>query len=177
MILTFAAVRRNRRERQQPYVPVAVFVSGYLAIWAVFAALATVSQVVLGRAALLSPMMVSSSSLFAGIVLLLAAAFQFTPMKQVCLTRCRTPLNFIMAHWREGWGGAFLMGLEHGLFCVGCCWALMGLLFVLGAMNLVWMAILTTLVALEKLSARGSFFRRGTGVLLAIWGLWVLVHS
>ena len=176
MILTFAGVRRNRLRRQQPYVPVAVFVSGYLAIWAMFAAIATVAQLALHDAALLSPMMASSSSLFAGIVLLLAAAFQFTPMKQACLTRCRGPLDFIMAHWREGWGGAFVMGLEHGLFCTGCCWALMGLLFVLGVMNLVWMAVLTALIALEKFTLHGSHVRRGSGALLAIWGLWMLSH-
>jgi len=177
MILTFAMVRRNRKKRQQPYVPVAVFAAGYLTIWALFAAVATVAQVSLRSAALLSPALASSSALSGGIVLLLAAAFQFTPLKQACLSHCRAPLEFVIAHWREGWTGAFNMGVEHGLFCFGCCWALMALLFVLGAMNLLWMATLTALVALEKLAARGSFVRRGTGVLLAIWGLWVLIYS
>ncbi|MEO8438742.1 MAG: DUF2182 domain-containing protein [Spartobacteria bacterium] len=174
MILTFAAVARNRRQRQQPYVPVAVFVAGYLAVWAGFSAAATAAQWSLHRAALLSPMMASSSALLGGTLLLLAGVFQFTPLKQSCLTHCRAPLDFIMAHWREGRGGAFVMGLEHGLFCTGCCWALMGLLFVLGVMNLLWIAVLTVLVGLEKILPRRALISRGIGVLLGLWGLWVL---
>jgi predicted metal-binding membrane protein len=177
MILTFAMVRRNRAAREKPYVPVAVFASGYLAIWGLFAVIATFAQVGLREAALLSPMLASSSALFGAAVLLVAAAFQFTPMKRACLSRCRAPLDFVIAHWREGWIGAFIMGVEHGVFCTGCCWALMALLFVLGAMNLLWMAILTALIALEKFTTRGSFIRRGTGALLALWGLWVLFHA
>jgi predicted metal-binding membrane protein len=174
MILTFAAVARNRRQHQRPYVPVVVFASGYLAAWGGFSAAATVAQWLLHREALLSPVMVSSSALLGGILCLLAGIFQFTPLKRSCLTHCRAPLEFITAHWREGWGGAFAMGLEHGLFCTGCCWALMALLFVLGVMNLLWIAVLTVLVGLEKILPRRAFIRRGTGVLLAIWGLWVL---
>ena len=156
MILTFAAVARNRRKHQRPYVPVAVFASGYLVTWGAFSAVATVAQWLLHREALLSPMMVSSSALFGGVLFLLAGIFQFTRLKRSCLTHCRAPLEFIMAHWREGWGGAFTMGLEHGLFCIGCCWALMTLLFVLGVMNLLWIAVLTVLVGLEKDSARSD---------------------
>ncbi|MDQ3198533.1 MAG: DUF2182 domain-containing protein [Verrucomicrobiota bacterium] len=174
MILTFAAVARNRRQRQQPYVPVMVFVAGYLAIWAGFSAAATLAQWLLHGAALLSPMMVSSSALFGGVLLLFAGIFQFTPLKRSCLTHCRAPLEFITAHWREGWGGAFGMGLEHGLFCTGCCWALMALLFVLGVMNLLWIAVLTVLVCLEKILPPRAFVRRGAGLLLALWGVWVL---
>jgi predicted metal-binding membrane protein len=177
MILTFALVARNRRQRQRPYVPVAVFASGYLAVWAAFSAAAAAAQWLLHRAALLSPMMVSSSALLGGVLLLLAGIFQFSPLKRTCLTRCRAPLEFITAHWREGWGGAFLMGLEHGLFCTGCCWALMALLFVLGIMNLLWIAILTVLVGLEKILPRRIFLSRGTGVLLTLWGLWVLLRA
>lgn len=177
MILTFAAVARNRRKRHRPYVPVAVFASGYLAMWAGFSVLATVAQWLLHRQALLSPMMVSSSALLGGVLLVLAGVFQFTPLKRSCLTRCRAPLEFITAHWREGWGGAFVTGLEHGLFCTGCCWALMALLFVLGVMNLLWIALLTVLVGLEKILPGRVFFSRGTGLLLAIWGLWVLSRA
>ena len=174
MILTFAAVARNRRQRQQPYVPIAVFAAGYLVIWGGFSALAALAQWFLHRAALLSPMMASSSVLLGGILLLLAGIFQFTPLKRRCLTRCRAPLDFITAHWREGWGGAFIMGLEHGLFCLGCCWALMTLLFVLGVMNLLWIALLTILVGLEKILHRQVYFSRGMGLLLAGWGIWLL---
>ena len=177
MILTFAAVARNRRQHQRPYVPVAVFVSGYLAIWGGFSVVATAAQWLLHRWALLSPMMVSSSALFGGVLLLLAGIFQFSPLKRSCLTHCRAPLEFITAHWREGWGGAFIMGLEHGLFCTGCCWALMALLFALGVMNLLWIALLSVLVGLEKILPRRSYVSRGTGVLLALWGLWVLFSA
>jgi len=174
MILTFAAVARNRRQHQRPYVPVAVFASGYLAVWGGFSAVAAVAQWLLHREALLSPTMVSSSALLGGVLLLLAGIFQFTPLKRSCLTHCRAPLEFITGHWREGWGGAFVMGLEHGLFCIGCCWALMALLFVLGVMNLLWIAVLTVLVGLEKILPRRAFISRGTGALLAFWGIWVL---
>ena len=174
MILTFGAVSRNRRQRQQPYVPVAVFAAGYLAIWGGFSAGAAVAQWLLHRAALLSPMMASSSVVLGGVLLLLAGIFQFTPLKHRCLTRCRAPLDFITAHWREGRGGAFVMGLEHGVFCLGCCWALMALLFVLGVMNLLWIALLTVLVGLEKILPRQRSLSRGIGLFLAAWGLWML---
>lgn len=174
MLLTFAAVARNRRERQQPYVPVAVFALGYVAVWGGFSAVAALAQWLLHRAALLSPMMVSSSVLLSGVLLLLAGIFQFMSLKYRCLTGCRAPLEFITAHWREGWRGALLMGLEHGLFCIGCCWALMALLFVLGVMNLLWIALLTILVGLEKILPRPRDLSRGAGILLVLWGLWVL---
>ncbi|MEO6971540.1 MAG: DUF2182 domain-containing protein [Chthoniobacterales bacterium] len=174
MIFTFAAVARNRRQHQRPYVQVAVFVSGYFVVWGGFSAVATVAQWLLHREALLSPMMVASSALLSGILLLLAGVFQFTPLKRSCLTHCRAPLEFITTRWRDGWGGAFTMGLEHGLFCTGCCWALMALLFVLGMMNLLWIAALTILVGLEKVLPRRSYLSRGTGALLALWGLWVI---
>ena len=176
MILTFAAVARNRRQHQRPYVPVAVFASGYFVVWGGFSAVATVAQWLLHRAALHSPTMVASSALLGGILLLLAGVFQFTPLKRNCLTHCRAPLEFITTRWREGWGGALAMGLEHGLFCTGCCWALMALLFVLGMMNLLWIAALTILVGLEKILPRRSYISRGTGVLLVLWGLWVILR-
>jgi predicted metal-binding membrane protein len=177
MILTFAAVARSRRQHQRPYVPVAAFVSGYIVVWGGFSAGATAAQWLLHREALLSPMMVASNAPLGGTILLLAGVFQFTPLKRSCLTHCRAPLEFITTRWREGWGGAFTMGLEHGLFCTGCCWALMALLFVLGVMNLLWIAVLTILVGLEKILPRRTCISRGTGVLLAIWGLWVLFRA
>lgn len=176
MILTFAAVARNRRENRRPYVPAIVFVSGYLVVWAGFSAMASVAQWLLHREALLSPMMISRSAFLGGVLLLLAGIFQFTPLKRSCLTHCRAPLEFITTRWRQGWSGAFTMGLEHGLYCTGCCWALMGLLFVLGVMNLLWIAALTILIGLEKVLPRRGFVSRGTGVLLALWGLWNLLQ-
>ena len=126
-------------------------------------AVAAAAQWFLHREALLSPMMVVSSALLGGILLLLVGVFQFTSLKRSCLTRCRAPLEFVTTRWREGWGGTFTMGLEHGLFCTGCCWALMALLFVLGIMNLLWIAALTILVGLEKILPRRTYISRGNG--------------
>ena len=173
MILTFAAVARNRRRADRPYVPVAVFAAGYVVIWCVFSVAAAVGQWLLHRTALLSPAMASSSALFAGVLLFAAGIFQFTPLKHSCLTRCRAPLEFIMTRWREGWRGAFRMGIEHGAFCAGCCWALMALLFVLGVMNILWIAALTIIVALEKTLPRAKWFSAASGIALVCWGGWV----
>ncbi len=180
MILTFASVSRNRRRQQRPYTPVAVFVSGYIVVWCGFSALAAWSQWMLHRAALLSPAMASTSAVLGGVMLLGAGLFQFTPFKRSCLTHCRAPLEFIITRWREGAGGAFWMGVEHGAFCTGCCWALMCLLFVVGVMNIVWIAALTLLVALEKITPHGRWMSMATGACLTVWGIAVitgLVHT
>lgn len=177
MILTFAAVSRNRRQQERPYVPVTIFVSGYVAVWTVFSVLAALAQWLLHRQALLSAAMITTSAWLGGILLLAAGIFQFTPLKRVCLAHCRAPFEFIMTRWLEGAGGAFRMGLEHGLFCTGCCWALMSLLFVAGVMNILWIAALSFLVGLEKLVPRGLWLSRATGAALALWGTWLIAGS
>ena len=177
MILTFAAVSRKRREQERPYVPVTIFVIGYVAIWTAFSLLAAVAQWFLHREALLSPGMVSRSAWLGGVLLLAAGVFQFTPLKHACLTQCRAPFEFIMTRWREGAGGAFRMGVEHGLFCAGCCWALMGLLFVAGVMNILWIAALSLVVGIEKLLPRGFWLSSATGVVLTLWGAWLIAGS
>jgi predicted metal-binding membrane protein len=177
MILTFAAVSRNRRRLERPYVPVTIFVAGYVAVWSAFSLLAAIAQWFLHRKALLSPAMASQSAVLAGLLLLAAGVFQFTPLKHACLTQCRAPFEFIMTRWREGGGGAFRMGLEHGLFCAGCCWALMGLLFVAGVMNILWIAALSFVVGLEKLLPRGFWLSSATGVILTGWGAWMIAGA
>jgi predicted metal-binding membrane protein len=174
MVLTFAGVARNRQRLGRPFVPTAVFVSGYIAIWCAFSALAAVGQWLLHRQALLSASMATTSAIFGGVLLIVAGIFQFTPLKQSCLTRCRGPLEFILTRWREGRGGAFRMGLEHGAFCAGCCWALMALLFVTGVMNILWVAALTLLVCLEKILPSRARVTFATGIILAGWGLFIL---
>ena len=174
MILTFAAVTRNRQRLGHPYVPMSIFVAGYVAIWSVFSALAAAAQWWLHRHALLSTSMMSTNAWLGGTLLLGAGVFQFSPLKNTCLTHCRGPLEFIMTRWREGGGGAFRMGLEHGAFCAGCCWALMALLFVAGVMNIIWIAVLTLLVCAEKMLPAPARINLVTGVLLAIWGVYVL---
>ncbi|MDQ3118880.1 MAG: DUF2182 domain-containing protein, partial [Verrucomicrobiota bacterium] len=143
----------------------------------VFSVVAAVGQWLLHREALLSPMMASASAFFAGLLLLTAGVFQFTPLKKRCLTHCRAPLEFIMTRWREGWRGALGMGVEHGAFCAGCCWALMALLFVLGVMNILWIAALTILVGLEKLLPRGIWLSSATGIILTAWGVLVIARG
>ena len=172
MILMFASVQRRRRERSSPYVSTTVFVLGYLLIWSLYAALATLAQWGFHEAALLSPMMVSTSAVFGGGLLIAAGLFQFTPLKHLCLTQCRTPFGFISSHWREGTGGALWMGVRHGSFCVGCCWILMALLFVAGVMNLLWIAVIAAFVLLEKIVPRGEWVSRAAGVILLGWGAW-----
>ncbi|MBI3881618.1 MAG: DUF2182 domain-containing protein [Verrucomicrobia bacterium] len=177
MVLTFALVNRKRREQERPYVSAAVFLSGYLVVWTFFSAVLAAAQWALHGAALLSPMMASTSAWLGGGLLMAAGIFQFTPWKHACLAHCRSPLDFIMTGWREGRAGAFRMGVEHGAYCTGCCWVLMALLFVLGVMNVLWIAALTALVLVEKAMPRGALFGRVTGVALVVWGAWLLVGA
>ncbi len=174
MVLTFALVNRRRREQERPYVPTVIFLLGYLAVWAGFSAVVAVAQWYLHKAALLSPMMVSSSSALGGGVLIAAGLFQWTPVKHACLKHCRSPLDFISTEWREGAGGAFVMGLRHGAFCTVCCWFLMCLLFVTGVMNILWIALLTAFTLVERLVPRGLWLERGVGIVLVLWGGWML---
>jgi predicted metal-binding membrane protein len=174
MVLMFATVNRRRLQRQDPFVPTGVFVLGYLVVWSGFSAAAVTAQWGLHTAALLSPMMVSTSPILGGALLLSAGIFQLTPLKHTCLTHCRSPLGHLMTGWREGTRGAFTMGLQHGRYCVGCCWLLMGLLFVLGVMNLLWVAVIAAFVLTEKVAPAGPWVTRGTGLVLMGWGVWVV---
>ncbi|MGB5734722.1 MAG: DUF2182 domain-containing protein [Thiohalocapsa sp.] len=176
MVLMFATVNRKRRAQQRPYVPTFVFAAGYVAVWTLFSALVTLAQWPLHHWALLTPMMDNASATMAGLVLIAAGVYQWTPWKDACLQQCRSPLGFLMTEWREGAGGAFLMGLKHGWFCVGCCWALMLVLFAVGVMNMLWVAIITLFVLAEKLfpwSPTG--IRAASGLLLTLSGVLVLL--
>lgn len=175
MILMYAAIYRRRAAAGTPAVPTAVFVLGYLVVWTVFSLIAALVQAGLHTAALLSPAMVATSPLLAGAVLVAAGIFQWTPLKRACLATCRSPLSFVMSSWREGRAGALVMGIRHGLNCLGCCWALMALLFVAGVMNLVWIVTLAVAVLIEKVVPGGAAVGRVAGVLLVAAGLWVAV--
>lgn len=170
MLLTFARINRKRRDRGQPYVATAVFLAGYLVIWTLFSALAAYTQMELQAIDLVDAMLASSSPIFSGILLVVAGVFQWTPLKQACLQHCRTPVSFILTDWKEGTIGALSMGLKHGAFCTVCCWFLMALLFVLGAMNILWMALITGITLVEKVVPWGDKFSRAAGVVLALWG-------
>jgi len=177
MILMFASVSRQRRAQERPYVPTGLFAGGYVVAWIGFSAAAALAQSALHQAALLSPAMTGTSPILGGCLLIAAGAFQFTPWKNQCLTSCANPLGFLLTEWREGTAGALTMGLRHGLFCLGCCWILMLLLFVLGVMNLAWIAALTLYVLAEKLLGRKPAFVRCAGIALCIWGALVLARG
>ena len=175
MILLFAMINRKKREAGYPFVSTGAFALGYAGAWTAFSLFATILQWALHSAALLSPMLVSTSAVLAGALFIAAGAYQLTPLKHACLKNCRSPVHFIMTRWRSGAGGALRMGLEHGAYCVGCCWFLMGLLFVLGVMNLLWVAALTILVLVEKAAPHGEWTARISGVAMLAAGLYLLI--
>jgi predicted metal-binding membrane protein len=175
MTLMYAAVARKAAAQHNPLAPTFVFVAGYLAMWAVFSLVATIAQYALDRAALLSPMMVSRSPLFGAALLIAAGIYQFTPLKNACLRNCRTPAHFLSRYWRAGTLGAFSMGLRLGAYCVGCCWILMGLLFVGGVMNLLWIAAIAIFVLLEKTIPFGDVTGRFVGAAMILVGALSLV--
>jgi predicted metal-binding membrane protein len=175
MILLHARFCRTSVTTAHALAPTAVFAAGYLVAWVAFSVVATSLQWGLERGALLSATMVSTSPLLGGFLLLVAGIYQWTPYKQACLRHCRSPVQFVAAHWRRGTAGAFRMGLEHGAFCVGCCWALMGLLFFGGVMNFLWIALITFFVLLEKVVPRGAQGGRLSGGLMVAVGALVVL--
>jgi predicted metal-binding membrane protein len=174
VILLVASVNRRRREQASPAAPTALFVAGYVVVWTAFSAAAALTQWGLHRAALLSSAMASTSPVLGGLLLLTAGVYQLLPLKSACLSHCRSPLGFLGTEWREGRAGALVMGLRHGLFCLGCCWALMTLLFVAGVMNLLWVAAIAGLVLVEKIARSGPWIGKVAGLVLAGWGAWML---
>ncbi len=177
MILTFAAINRKRPAAQVVLSNTSAFVLGYFVVWVAFAFIATIAQGLLHQAALLSPMMATTNTLLAALLLLIAGLFQWTPLKYTCLHHCRSPFGFLLNEWRDGSSGALWMGLKHGSYCLGCCWSLMALLLVVGVMNILWIAILTALVLLEKVAPWGHYLSRLVGVVLIIWGAWLAVTA
>ncbi len=175
MILTFATINRRKKERQQPFVPATVFAGGYLVAWGAFSLAATATQWALEQAALMSPMMVSTSPVLGGLLLIAAGAYQWTPLKHACLRNCRSPFSFLINRWRDGHRGALLMGIEHGAYCLGCCWFIMALLFVGGVMNLLWVAAIAAFIFVEKLFPAGERIARAGGALMVTAGLYPLL--
>ena len=171
MILTFLTVNQRRRTTARPLVPVGIFLLAYLVVWTAYSAVATLAQWQLHRAALLSSTMAATSPVLSGGLLIAAGVFQWTPLKLACLKGCRSPLSFLMSEWREGTAGAFMMGLRHGTYCVGCCWVLMALLFVAGVMNLLWVAVIALFVFAEKILPRGELLAHAAGIALVTAGV------
>lgn len=172
MILLFALL--NRRNTHGSLLAVVAFVLAYMVAWGGFSLAATALQWGLERADLLSPAMASTSAALGAALLIAAGIWQMTPLKHACLRHCRSPVMFFALGWRPGAGGAFRMGLVHGVFCLGCCWVLMVLLFYGGVMNLWWIAGLAAYVLVEKIAPAGHWLGRSAGILLIAWGGWVL---
>lgn len=177
MLLLHARVRRQRASRGRPAQPAWPFAAGYLLAWTGFSLLATLANWGLHAGGLMTSMMGRAVPTLAGAALIAAGLFQWTPLKHACLRHCRSPLGFLASHWREGRRGALAMGLHHGAYCVGCCWLLMALLFVLGVMNLAWVAVLTVFVLLEKAMPWGLALSRAAGIGLIAWGAWLAALS
>lgn len=177
MILLHAAVLKKYKEKspsQNWTIP--ILVAGYLSVWVLFSLIATALQALLENLALLSPMMVSTSPQFGGLILIMAGIYQLTPLKNACLAHCKSPISYITENWLPGLSGAYRMGARHGLYCVGCCWILMALLFVGGVMNLLWIALISLFILLEKTAPLGSKIGRvfsGFCLMALGFGFWV----
>lgn len=177
MILLFARVNRQRQSDATPLPTTLVFLLGYLIVWSLFSLGATLIQWGLHSAALLSPEMIRVTPKLGGIFLIAAGIYQFTPLKFACLANCRTPLSFLMTEWQDGTRGALIMGLQHGIYCIGCCWLLMALLFVAGVMNLLWVALIAGYVLAEKVLPAGQWISRVMGIFAVGWGIWLLIRG
>jgi predicted metal-binding membrane protein len=173
MLLLFAGAHAARGTRGVPRA-VMLFGVGYIIVWVAFSAGAALAQWMLHLTAMLTPALTASSGRLAGGILVAAGAYQLTPFKGACLTRCRSPLGFLMTDWRAGSLGALQMGLLHGVYCLGCCWLLMCVLFVVGVMNLLWVAALTAFVLLEKIGPFGSIVARVAGAIMIAFGILVM---
>ena len=176
LILIFAMVNRQRRQQDRPFVSTAYLMTGYFLVWAAFSLAATCLQWLLQQISLLNPEMKTTSRILGGIILIAAGIFQFTRLKQTCLKYCRTPLDFIHRHWKEGNQGALRMGIENGFYCLGCCWMLMVLLFVAGIMNLLWIALIALFVLVEKILPQMKWIPYVAGVVLIVYGILFLVR-
>jgi predicted metal-binding membrane protein len=173
-ILLYGALVRKNGVRGTVLPGVWIFAGAYLLVWTGFSVAATLLQTLLERASLLTPAMTMASTGLSAFALVAAGVYQLTPLKQTCLSKCRNPLEFFVARWRAGPSGAFRMGLEHGVYCVGCCWALMLLLFVAGVMNLVWVALIAAFVFFEKVLPAARIMSRAMSVVLILSGLFLL---
>jgi predicted metal-binding membrane protein len=169
-------IHRRVSKKRDPETPSANrwFLAAYLTIWALFCVAASFLQWGFQRAGILSHMLELRGFLVGGAILVAAGIFQLSSLKAACLRKCRTPMGFLLTDWRSGRAGAFQMGFKHGVYCVGCCWALMAVLFVAGVMNLATIAVLSGIVALEKLTLRGELFAKLGGIALIVWGLWLI---
>ena len=176
MILVFGTVYRTKRERGGAFVPTWVFVAGYLAVWVGFGAVAWAVGDLGEAIARAYPLVGALGPRVAAAAMIAAGLYQLTPLKQRCLSHCRSPLAFLSHHWRPGAGGAWRMGLDHGIYCVGCCWVLFILLVVVGLASLPWMGLITLIVCAEKLLPYGKPVSLGVAGLLIVLGILTMLR-
>src|SRR6266481_5742829 len=175
MNLVFARVQRDRHSSRRPSVSTWIFVGAYLLIWTLFGVVAYLGALTASGLAGQVPWIMLNAARIGGSTFILAGLYQFAPLKRVCLAKCCTPLEFIRGSWRDGYTGAFRMGLEHGIYCLGSNWLLFVLLFPLGIMNIAVMAVLTVLIFAEKMFPRGERIAQGVGLALILYGALVIV--
>jgi len=176
MILTYAEIAETAARKSERIVSPLVIAAGYASVWLVFSLLATVIQIVLTRAALLNTGITSASGILAGAIFIGAGVYQFSALKHACLTHCQNPFPFFFTNWATTLGGVFRLGVEQGLYCLGCCWAMMMVMFAVGAMNVAWMAGLAAVMTIEKLLT-GRRFAHGFGVALIVVGTGIVVSA
>ena len=176
MVTTYAEIAGAAAAKQEPVVSPLVLMAGYGAVWLGFAFVATLLQWGLARIALIDPAMASASALFSGAVFIGAGAYQFSALKHACLMRCQHPFPFIFANWSAARAGVFRLGLRQGLDCLGCCWAMMLVMFAVGVMNIVWMAALGAIMAGEKLGT-GTRFARAVGMVFVAIGVVFVISA
>ncbi|HGH4624788.1 TPA: DUF2182 domain-containing protein [Enterobacter hormaechei] len=169
----FTAFSLRRASAEKARLNSVFYVLGYLAAWIGYCVPAALTQWGLLHLQVLNQMTMTTNKVLSVAVLVTAGVFQFTSLKESCLSRCRTPLSFFLAEWRDGRYGAIIVGLRHGIFCVACCWALMAVMFVVGTMNLLWMGLLTLLVLCEKVLPRSWRVSQISGAGLLAWAGWI----
>ena len=171
MIATYDRIIESLDQSVRPSGAVGAFIAGYLLVWLVFAVIAAETQIMLRDHAIMGDHMMLDSSRISGVFLVVAGFYQLTPMKHVCISKCRSPLGFLLANFTPGYRGAFLLGVRHGAFCVGCCWLLMLQVWIGGMSNLIWMAAISLIVIAEKVAPHGDMLAKGTGVVLIAFGV------
>jgi predicted metal-binding membrane protein len=176
MLVTYAEIAETAAKKGERIVSPLVLAGGYGLVWFVFALVASAAQLLLTRLAFIDSAMATTSGLFSGAIFLAAGVYQFTPLKHACLTQCQRPFPFFFAHWETTPRGVFRLGVKQGLYCLGCCWAMMLVMFGLGVMNVIWMAALGIVMTIEKLGS-GCRFSHIVGAALILSGLTFLAAA
>ena len=171
IIEIFQTMARRRQEQALPFTPVWVFVAGYLVLWTLTGGVGYAADLAIQSLPTQFPALRTYGMVIGGVTLIAAGSYQLTPLKYLCLSQCRSPMGFLLSSWRDGHWGAFRMGVDHGLYCLGCCWSLMAVLFVVGSMNLVWMGILSAVIFVEKSIPQGVVIGKVVGIALIALGV------